>query len=285
MATESERCVDELMLRKAKIEAIIEELDKTGSNAPVMADVRNILLDNQLFIDNNKSIIPSYCLKQMTGSLKRLQAHLDRDASIPKFQFKSKPQVKSSDDQIHGRDEPAGHGDDKQSQAPHLSATPSSGFINQDHKQLKLNAGEVEGKDISLINLSECVVTITGLANTVYVSDLNNCQVTVFVACRAITVRNCVNCRFKLVCQQLRIDSTRESKFEIFTSARSMLESSEKLEFCELILGNVSEMSEEEVSQLLARANFDPSLNNWRCIDDFDWLSPNTKSKNFVLVE
>lgn len=68
----------------------------------------------------------------------------------------------------------------------------------------------------------------------------------------------------------------------MFTSARSMLESSSELTFKCLNLGETSQR--DMMDELFERAKFDKTKNNWRCIDDFDWLSSNVPSKNFKVI-
>lgn len=271
---ESEICVDELLVEIGKLDHLVEELDSNKS-AELICKARELSSTTQSFINNNKTIIPSYCLKKATDSLKRLESYINEPQKDKlKFRFKSAPKARIQDG---GTTElPSSISEDCQ--------LVSLGFQNQANEKLSLDPSNVESKDISLIDLKNCDVNIVGLANTVYIRNLKDTSVTVCLACRAITVVNCNNCQFKLVCQQLRIDATSQSIFKIYTSARSMLESSRELEFQKLNLDTLDETSPENVKDLFEKAKFDPQRNNWECIDDFDWLSPGTKSKNFRIV-
>lgn len=268
MATESEKCVDELLIKLSHIDALTPKLE----NDDDIQKGRVILAETQQFVDNNKCIIPAYTLKKVTDSLKNLEMKLS-ESQKSKLQFKfnfsndRKVEIKSQATPLVSND-----GEPKISKA-------FFGFRNVTAQELCLKHDEVDCKDVSLLDLEKCQVKIHGLANTVYIRNLKNTEVEVYLACRAISVINCENCRFKLICQQLRIDSTQSSIFETFTSARSMLESSKELVFKRLNFDDCP-----DIKDLLERANFQELLNNWDCIDDFDWLSPNTPSKNFTLM-
>lgn len=273
MSTESEKCVDELLKRLSELDALLRELESTTPDDSHMAKAREQLSTTQSFIDTNQALIPGYCRKKAFDSLKRLENIVNKShESKIKFNFKPKSPKQASEVK-----EPK-----QQHQQQGSTFTPvqitTVGFSGKTNENLALNLSEVESKDITLSQLDGCKVDIKGLANTVYISYLKNTMVSVSIACRAVTVKGCTNCEFRLVCQQLRIDSTFDSKFEIFTSARSMLESSDKLEFRRLNL-------DSEARNLMQQNNMGSNSNNWRCIDDFDWLSPNAPSQHYKLVE
>lgn len=280
MKSESELCVDKLLIQLGKIDNLVEKLI-SNKNDELICEARDLSTKTQSFVDNNKSIIPSYCLKKVIDSLKKLEKFIDEPQRAKlKFKFKSAPKTDIEPKEVSIKESEiiSYNGDIELS-------TASFGFENRSNEKLALEQSDVEAKDISLIDLENCDVNIVGLANTVYIRNLKNTSVAVCLACRAITVINCANCQFELVCQQLRIDTTTQSTFKIYTSVRSMLESSNALEFHNLDLDGIERVGHKQVVDLFNKANFDVERNNWKCIDDFDWLSPDTKSKNFSIVE
>lgn len=280
MKTESELCVDKLLIQLGKIDNLVEKLTSNKSDE-LICEARDLSTKIQSFIDNNKSIIPSYCLKKAVDSLKRLENFINEPQKAKlKFKFKSALRTDIEPKEVSINES------EIISVKDNIGVSPTSfGFKNRSNERLALEQPDVEAKDISLIDLEKCDVNIVGLANTVYIRNLKNTSVAVCLACRAITVINCTNCQFKLVCQQLRIDTTTQSTFKIYTSVRSMLESSKELEFHCLDLDSIERVGHEQVIDLFNKANFNVERNNWKCIDDFDWLSPDTKSKNFSTVE
>jgi len=276
MASESQRCVDQLLVRLSEIDRLVNRLETEPSDGVVL-EAREVIRGTQNFIDNNKAAIPSYCLKKVADGLRRLESQVSGPQKAKLlFKFKSSPKV--SDQKLEQTSEL--EQDTKREPSEFLPA--KFGFHDCLSESLSLGPDEVDSKDVSLVNLDRCSVQIRGSANTVYIRNLKNCSVSVCIACRAVTVTDCRNCLFKIACQQLRIDSTSSCHFDIFTSARSMLESSEGLEFKQLNLDELENPS--QVRELLTRANFDPTRNNWKCIDDFDWLSKDSPSRNYKLI-
>lgn len=276
MTTDSERCVDDLLRRLTNVDNFLVDLESKTSDEKLMLEAREQLTSTQSFIDNNQALIPGYCLKKALDSLKKLENFVNKSHES-KMQFKFKPSASSPSRPKAPPSEPI----DKQPESKpytHTMQGDTSGFSRRNGESLELNPSEVDSKDITLSDLENCNVVIRGMANTVYISNLKNTSVSVGIACRAITVKECRNCIFKLVCQQLRIDSTFDSKFEIYTSARSMLENSNGLEFRRLHL-------DSGLIESMQKCSMDSNSNNWKCIDDFDWLSPNAPSQHYKLVE
>lgn len=279
MTSESEQCVDELLSKLSIIDKLIANFDKSNDEQLVDKS-RQILLETQSYIDNNKSVTPAYILKKVTDSLKKLETRVNQPSkSKLQFKFKANPSSNNNESSI----QPEYKSNVGEKFSTEFKSQPLHGFQNIINENLSLSGKDVESQDISLTNLRGCSVIINGLANTVYVRELKETSVTVCLACRAITITNCTDCHFRLICQQLRIDSTLNCSFRIFTSARSMLESSKALEFEPIKLDNVDKLSHEQVQDLLAKAGFNESQNNWKCIDDFDWLAPDCPSKNYKL--
>lgn len=287
MPSESEKCVDDLLVKLAQIDQSVSNLDSSECRDQLIYGARALMSDTQTYLDGNKSLVPAYILKKVTDSLKRLEKLVD-EPQKSKLQFKFKS---SSDIVCKGSQPPKIEPKqviDTTIQSKTNLLPDKLGFQSVKNQALSLGSDEVKFKDISLIDLNNCQVEINGLANTVYIRDLKDTSVTVVLACRAITVINCLNCNFNLVCQQLRIDSTKSCEFSIFTSARSMLESSQSLKFKCINLRTISKASQlqyDHTRELFKEANFDDSRNNWKCIDDFDWLSPDVPSQNFQLIE
>lgn len=277
MSSASEICVDELLKRLTELDALLCRLDNESSQQDgLINESRELLTSTQSFIDNNNALIPGYCLKKAVDSINKLENYVKKSQES-KINFKFK-QVKS---RVRvDLDKPA-------SELKHEVTTPpvyepaqtnTIGFSEKTNESLALGPAEVEFKDVSLSRLASCNIVIKGLANTVYISDLTNTSVVISIACRAITIKKCANCKFKLVCQQLRIDSTVDCEFEIFTTARSMLESSNGLKFRRLC-------PDSEMADFMLKSNMDINSNNWKYIDDFDWLSPNVPSQHYKLVD
>lgn len=287
MTSESERCVDELLLITNRVNELTLRLTHDQTEK-VLADSRSLLEATQLFIENNKSLIPSYILKKVSDSLKQLGRQVEAvNKSRMTFKFSAKPSAASSTSEKDHAKKPSQVIKTAESTASN-SYQAFFGFRDRTNQELNMGADEVNSKDVSLVDLVDCKVKIIGVANTLYIRNLKRTDVVVCLACRAITITNCSDCTFKFVCQQLRIDSTTNSLFTIFTSARSMLESSKGLTFKMLQLDELAKeenINHDRIVDYLRIANFNEHQNNWKCIDDFDWLSPTSASINYKICE
>ena len=290
MASESCLCVDELLVKLSLIDELSAKFDRehgkdSVDSVKLVEECRQLLSTVQLYIDNNRALIPSYILKTASNSLKKLETRIN-DSGKSKLLFKFSAKSSASKDSKPQKTQvtqtkPTKVEDSSKAQDIHQDFF---GFQNRIGETLELKQGaDVDLKDIKLVNLQDCTIRIFGLASTIYIRGLKNCSVVVCLACRAITITNSSDCFFKFICQQLRIDSTVKSVFHTYTSARAMLEASSELKFGPLDLNKVEGLTIEEIRELLRRANFDESKNNWNCIDDFDWLAPNCPSKNYSI--
>jgi hypothetical protein len=284
MVSEKELCVDELLRITSRVDELSQILS-TANNSELISESRAMLESTQLYIDNNKPLIPSYILKKAIDSLKRLEKQVDAaNKTSVTFKFNSKPSGSrpSIEKKLSSNSGPV------MNSVESTSGKDFCGFRSRTKEDLQIAPEEIESKDVSLVDLLDCSVKVIGLANTLYIRNLQRTTVTVCLACRAITITNCSDCTFKFVCQQLRIDSTVNCSFTIFTSARSMLESSKQLTFKMLNLDELASdesIGHERLMEYIKRANFNEHQNNWKCIDDFDWLSPTSPSVNYKVIE
>lgn len=279
MPTESEICVDELLAKLAQVDRLISALNAQSLELDILQEAKSNLLNTQHFIENNRCMIPSYCLKKASETLRKLDEEISRTSKPSlRFQFNKKDKVQRNSSSGAAIKDFA---QQNKSTQPNEPEGVKLGFHNRIGENLSLDASEVNARDIALTKLSKCVVTIRGCINTVYVRDLTECNVEIQLACRAITVANCRDCNFRLICQQLRIDTTFRCNFELYTSVASMLESSKNLTFKRLVLDD----SDSSLRDLLESANFSILENNWKKIDDFDWLSPNQPSDNYSVIK
>lgn len=288
MSSESQKCVDQLIVTVNEIDKLLELFDSKQDVSDIREIARQKLSTTQAYLENNRHSIPSYTLKKVTDSLKKLERRIDRPQKQDfQFRFKSKPiehdiiEQKGQDIKMEvtpSKPEP------KQFTLP--EEINFCGFKDRSKESMSLDSSDVHGKDISLINLEACEILIKGSAETARLRDLKGCTVTIILAIRSITVINCSECIFKLCCQQLRINAAKSCQFELFTSARSMMEESSGLTFKCLDMDTLKPwLNEEERKEYFDNAKFNIDRNNWNCIDDFEWLSPSIPSKNFTLVQ
>lgn len=264
--SESELCTDKLLhlTSRAELSLVANTIDDK--------DASFMINEIQLYIHENKSLLPSYIIKKAVEACKKLENHLNSGKPTSRFKFKSaksKSQIKSVCLESSNQGNTSFADDDQY----------FFGFRNLDNQDLSLSEDEVDSKDIRLVNLKNCTILLKGFINTVYIKNLDSCRVEVILSSRAISIIDCNDCTFDIVCHQLRINTTKDCDLNLFVSSRSMLESSKNLTYSKL------EFKGDKHGQLFSRAGFNPEQNNWKLIDDFDCLNPKEKSGNIRIID
>lgn len=290
--SDAERCVDELLGNLPRLNELIGKFEEPNEVSPdTIEESKKLASQITKFIEENHVThqIPPYVVEKVQNSVFKLQKLIsDKDLSKFKFCFKPtsvKSPPKSTQPIVTSKDVKV---NDQNIVTPQESLNGIK-IENKTEEIFVLSGNDVDDQDVTLINLENCSVSIIGKAETIYIRELDNTDVTICLAARAVTVRQCRDCRFKIVCQQLRIDETFTSRFDTFIKTRAMLESSRNLQFAPLDIDQMSaELTHQKDAHQTVRVLMDKmdfKQNNWRCIDDFDWLSPYCPSKNYVLVE
>ena len=81
-----------------------------------------------------------------------------------------------------------------------------------------------------------------------------------------VFVDNCQNCKFELNCHQLRIHNTYESRFNIFVTSKAIIEDCNKVVFSPYKFDYPERERHEKEEEKDAKPN------QWRDIQDFNWL-------------
>jgi len=126
--------------------------------------------------------------------------------------------------------------------------------------------------------LENSVIEIYGAPNTLRVNNLLNCKVFSGPITTSIFINKCENCTFNIACQQLRVHSTTNCDIYLHVSSRAIIEDSSKLRF------SAYNWSYNGIEEHFIASNLDPQQNNWKQIDDFNWLSTDKPSPNWALL-
>uniref|UniRef100_A0A1B6GXB1 C-CAP/cofactor C-like domain-containing protein n=1 Tax=Cuerna arida TaxID=1464854 RepID=A0A1B6GXB1_9HEMI len=154
-------------------------------------------------------------------------------------------------------------------------STITCGFSNEKDKTLKLDSEEITKKDIELSGLENCTVLLFGNPITVQISNVSRCKILCGPVSTSVLVEDCKDCDLVLACQQLRIHSTQDSKFYIHVTSKAIIEDSTGVQFAPYNLDYSGIKEHFDISGL------DWSVNKWRDIDDFNWLTFSVPSPNW----
>lgn len=235
-------------------------------------DILQKINELQEFLNDSKTFLPAYNMKKCSNEIKDItkcyeQLH-EKLQPKKKFAFGKRP-IKSVvtvkvEDQFKPINESKVYKEDY-------------GFKNRSNENLLLTEEETFSKDIALDELTNCNVIICGTPSTVRVSSLSTCKIFA-CASTSIFVENCKDTIFVCASQQLRIHDTFATDFYIYVTSSAIIENSKQLRFAPITL------SSPLLQKSFKIANFDESNNNWKIINDFDWLSSYESSPNWCEI-
>ncbi|XP_074435649.1 tubulin-specific chaperone C [Larus michahellis] len=155
---------------------------------------------------------------------------------------------------------------------------PLCGFSRAEDEELELGPAELLQRDVVLSELRGCRVRLRGNANTLRVRDCRGCTVLCGPVSTSVLVDGCSDCLLVLACQQLRTHRTRDSRFYVQVTSRAVIEGCTKVSFAPYTWSYPGMERDFESSGL------DRNRNNWKLVDDFDWLATDKPSPNWSLI-
>lgn len=232
------------------------------------------ILNLQKFVASSKIFLRTYDIKKTNASLQELtnRAHDLEKRLVPKkkFGFKKKPklvpkELVSNADEVDCTKKPLS-----------LSIIGNlCGFESRTGENLSLEPEEIFKKDVTLRNLSKCIITLEGSPSTLHIKHLTNCLVLTGPVSTSIFIDNCTHCKFAMACQQLRLHTSTHIDVYLHVTSRAIMED------CTNIRVAPYSFKYNKLDEDFTNANLDINTNNWTGIDDFNWLnvkhSPNWK--------
>lgn len=148
----------------------------------------------------------------------------------------------------------------------------------QNDNNLKLEPIDVDGKDIQLCNLDNCMINIFGNASTVHIINCKKTKINIGPVSTSIFIDKCNHCEFKLLCQQLRVHNTFDTIFYLHVTTKGIIEDSSRLKF------GIYNFKYDNLEDDIIKSKLNISINNWNQIEDFNWLVKNKQSPNWSLI-
>lgn len=144
---------------------------------------------------------------------------------------------------------------------------------------LTLDAENVNKNDVLLTDLTRCTVRIYGAPSTLHMVNLRQCTILVGPVSSSVFAQDCKDCNFAFACQQLRLHSSTDCSIYLHVTSRAIIED------CSQIRVAPYNWSYEDQMSHFNLAGLDPKINNWNCVDDFNWLSSEKNSPNWSILE
>lgn len=152
-------------------------------------------------------------------------------------------------------------------------------LLSKVNEQLVLDAENVNKNDILLSDLIKCTIRIYGTPSTLHMVNLKQCTILIGPVTSSVFAHDCSECVFAFACQQLRLHSSTDCTIYLHVTSRAIIED------CTKIYVAPYNWSYEDQTNHFNLAGLDPKMNNWNCIDDFNWLSSEKHSPNWSILE
>ncbi|XP_067119855.1 tubulin-specific chaperone C [Centruroides vittatus] len=262
---------------KAK-QDIEEKLSKVGTveKCTLRSYFDSIAKDFQIlqkFVADSTFFLPSYDIRIAHENLKSLQEVIQttQDKYLPKKKFAFKSKKKHLDKEKDCTDCAKSK---KELVAVNVD-TCLYGFRDLINEKVTKEPEEINGKDIELYHLENCMVKIFGLPNTIHINGIVNCTILMGPVSTSVFIENCTDCTFVMACQQARIHSTTNTHFYLHVTTRAIIEDCKNLKFAPY------NWHYPNIEHHFDLAGLDQDLNNWNNIDDFNWLVTGLPSPNW----
>ncbi|OQR75413.1 tubulin-specific chaperone C-like [Tropilaelaps mercedesae] len=142
---------------------------------------------------------------------------------------------------------------------------------------VELELNDVHG-EVELRNLDKCRVVIRGCPSTLYINDVDECEIISDPVASSVLIVGFRGSSLQVACQQLRVHKSVSSMFRLHITSRSIIE-----ECRDIVFGRLPpEYSASDESW--RKSGLDRSHNNFADVDDFDWLNANQPSPNWALL-
>ncbi|CAK9805258.1 Tubulin-specific chaperone C [Anthophora plagiata] len=278
-----------------KVKEMLDEAPNTPTSAlPGLFDKTNKEIQTlKNYLSQSKMFLKVYDIRRAQENLQLLENEAS-DLEIKllpkkKFGFKNRRVVKKNCEKAH--DMTDGLKDLK------ISEGIVNGSTKQNHKlsskygdsacmllgkvdeQIILDAENVNKNDILLSDLIRCTVRIYGTPSILHMVNLKQCTVLVGPVTSSVFAHDCSECTFAFACQQLRLHSSTDCTIYLHITSRSIIEDCTNIRFAPY------NWHYEDQANHFNLAGLDPKINNWNCIDDFNWLSNEKHSPNWSILE
>ncbi|GAB0093266.1 tubulin-specific chaperone C [Sergentomyia squamirostris] len=143
------------------------------------------------------------------------------------------------------------------------------------NQEIVLDRLAVNGQDLTLNDLENCLVRIIGHPGSIQLSKMKNCVLITGPVSRSIFADDCSNCKFLFACQQMRLHTSHNCDIYLHVTCRAIIED------CTGIRTAVYNFTYPDISADFRDAGLDVDRNNWQDVADFNWLSPDRPSPNW----
>lgn len=216
------------------------------------------------FYNTRSYCLPSYYLKLYKDQLTDLEAKLKhrrgQNSQPVSFKFKRRVQ-KSADPPSDQQHAPLKHPETSQQD---VKADQSFVYGTNDVSE-----------SLKISDMVRCRVEVPVKTKNVYLRNLTDCSVVTGLVEGSLFCFNLKNCHVQAISQQIRVHDSADTTFETFVLSSMIIEDCSQI--------SVAELKEEALVTLVGSEQVRDRTNNWRSVQDFNWIKPG-QSPNFKLL-
>ncbi|XP_043277596.1 tubulin-specific chaperone C [Venturia canescens] len=282
-----------------KVKDLLDSAPTTASSAlPILFDKANKEIESlKNYLSQSKLFLKVYDIRKAQESLQLLESEAtEMELKLlpkKKFGFKNrraakKPQSEKANDVVDGLKDlkivetnnvnngPIGK---QKNEFSNIHGESSCVVAGKSDERLCLDAENVNKNDVTLIDLTRCTIKIYGTPSTLHMVNIKNCTILVGPVASSVFIHDCTSCTFAFACQQLRLHSSTDCTFYLHVTSRAIIEDSTKIRVAPY------NWTYEDQQSHFNLAGLDTKINNWDCVDDFNWLSYEKHSPNWSVLK
>ncbi|EDW03964.1 tubulin-specific chaperone C [Drosophila grimshawi] len=268
--------------RAYEIEERINALDRCG-DAPLpdlgkhFAEITMEIQELQRYLTTSTMFLSDFKIKSCQNVLNTLSGATEeaRQRFMPKkkFGFSSKKTTTAAVKQKLPQKKLDKTGAEQQ------KSTFSWTISDQRQQHIVLRAAEVDGLDITISNVANCLVELQGHPGSVQISNATQCTVLSGPVARSFFAEHLQQCTLAIACQQLRLHSSQATRIYLHVTCRAIIEDSQQIEI------DVYNYDYPQLEADYLAAGLNKSQNNYMDVADFNWLSPDVHSPNWTVLK
>lgn len=276
---------------------ITDLLNKLDKNESTNEQEQKLVMSNQYeaisnrieilkkYFTENTLFIPNYEVRKAQEYLSKLNklSQEKRDLIFPKkrFGFKSKQNMTTLESAIQ-----KANTIENTAKNPLVQETLNSNLENtcsikdlQGESNFIKYESEINGKDISIVNVKNCCIQLMGNPSVLHMSNVDSCTILCGPMTSTAFINSCINSKICIASHQLRIHETKNTQFYIHVGSRAIIENCSQVTFAPYAWKYPKFDAHFEMSKLKSNEI------NWTSIDDFNWLNQEQKSPNWNFLD
>lgn len=243
----------------------------------------------QKFLNDSTMFLTPHVLEKAQTALQKIQARLGeiREELLPKKRFAFRSRTKAADtvsavaaaEDAADTPSPAAASADGSVNQVNGAATPEQcGFSNMYGVSLTKTGEDICRRDVLLSHLTNCRVRLHGSPSTLHLKHIDSCEILCGPVSSSVFVDQCKNSTLAFPCQQLRTHNTTDTQVYLHVTSRAIIEDCRGVGFAPFTWSYPT-LEEDYVT-----SGLDRERNNWKQVDDFNWLAAGTPSPNWTVI-